>query len=499
MRKENALSLFSEEHPALFFGISALFGSLLYFEKTWWLAASWALLLLFLSWKRAALQTACMLLFALYCFFLCSAPLPPKEGRAVFSVRSVQRHKSPFSSGWIYKGDLLAFESTPGRWPCSIVVYGKRPKADCDYLLDGALSQQDRFTYSFKPKEWKKIEGSFSLAEMRFKAKEKVRSLLNRQMEPRSADFLAAIFTGEVDDRMLRFEFGRLGLQHILAISGFHFALVAAFAALLLRHLFPYRPRLFALLATALFYFLFVGNSPPVLRSFLAAALFLSGRLLERRSSGLNLLGASLLFEIALDPLAVLQIGFQLSFLSCGAILLLNAPVRAALSPLLPRRSLEESAALPPFSQFAYVVSSFFARALSLTLAVNLALCPLLLAHFHRFPWLSLLYNLFIPTLSALSLLLLLPGLALTPLFPLFALPFFKLSGFLAGEILEVVAHPPACLDAAIVSDLPGWTLAPWLGSLFLLGIYFRERPLLFSPFSGKKDVHFNGDRSSVG
>lgn len=493
------MRLFSEEHPALFFGLSALLGSLLYFEHAWVPVIAWTLLLFFISWKRALLQIGVVLLFHLYCAHLFSSPPIPGAGKAVFAIHSVQRHRSPFSSGWIYKGELRAFESQSGHWPCTIVTHGERQKAASDYFIDGELFAEDRFTFGFKPKEWKPIAGTWSLAEIRFQAKEGIRSLLHRKMTPKAADFLAALFTGEVDDRMLRFEFGRLGLQHILAISGFHFALVAAFAALLLRPICPYRPRLIALLATATLYFLLVGNSPPVLRSFLAAALFLSGRLLQRRSSSLNLLGAGLLFEIALDPLSALSIGFQLSFLSCGAILLLNAPIRCALSFLLPKRSLRESAALPPLSQFAYAAISFFTRALSLTLAVNLALLPLLLYHFHRFPLLSLLYNLFIPPLSALSLLLLLPAFALHPLSPLLALPFFKLSGFLADELLEIVAYPPAVLDAALSGVLPGWTLAPWLSILFLVGIYFQHSLLHFSPFSSKKDVHFNGGRSSAG
>ncbi len=493
---------FTEKHPALLFGISATFGALLYFEQAVWPAAAWICTLFFLSWKRALLQTTCLLLFALYSHILFSSPPLPSEGKAVFAIHSVQRTRSPFSSGWLYQGELRAFESKTGRWPCTVIYKGKgslRPKANCDYLLEGALRQRGPFNFSLKAKEWKPIEGTFSLAEIRMKAKEKIRSLLQRHMEIRPANFLTALFTGELEDRMLRFEFSRLGLQHILAISGFHFALVAAFAAYFLRHLFPYRPRLIALLGLATLYFVLVGNSPPVLRSFLAAALFLFGRFLGRRSSGLNLLGACLLFEIAIDPLSVMQLGFQLSFLSCAAILLLSAPIRLALLPLFPKRTLKEAASLPFFSQFATVCLSFFVSALSLTLAVNLALLPLLLHQFHRFPLLSLLYNLFIPPLSALCLLLTLPALALAPLSPLFSIPFFKTAGFFAGELLEIVGHPPALLDVVISLALPGWVLAPWLFILFLLGVYFQERELQLFPFSGKKDVHFHGGRSSVG
>lgn len=484
--------------------MSAFFGTLAYFEHLWWVAAFWILLHGLSCWRRALLQAAATLLFFIYCSLLFTSSPTPGTGRALFAIHSVQRSSSPFNQGWLYKGTLRAFSSPcwAASVPCTVVYRGAphdRPPANCDYLLEGTLRERDRFSFSFKPTRWQRVENTYSLAELRMRVKEKIHTLLLHRMERRAADFLTALFTGEIDDRSLRFEFGRLGLQHILAISGFHFALIAAFVATLLRPLFSYRPRLFALLATATLYFILVGNSPPVLRSFLAAALYLTGHLLHRRSSGLNLLGACLLFELLLNPLAALQIGFQLSFLSCGAILLLYPLVRRALTPLLPQRSLAEASRLTIPSQCAHISISFFTRALSLTLAVNVALCPLLLFHFHKFPFLSLLYNLFVPALSALCLLLLVAALLLHPLSPLLALPWFKLSSTLATHLLEVIAYPPTLLDASLSFAFPPWALAPWLFALFLAGIFFQEPPLLFSRFLGQNDVHSHGDRSSVG
>jgi competence protein ComEC len=471
--------------------MSALLGALLFFEGIWWVGAAWLIFHLTLSWRHFLLHSAALILFSLYSCLLFSTLPEPGAGRALISIHSVQRHRSPFATGWLYKGTLRAFESSTGRYtsnlPCSICYPGDgtaRPKADCDYLLEGVLCSQDLYTLSFKPKTWERIEKSYSLAELRIRTKERIRTLLQRNIsDRRAADFLTALFSGEIDDRALCYEFGRLGLQHILAISGFHFALLAAFAAAVLRQILPYRPRLWALFALALVYFLFIGNSPSVQRSFFAVALFLSGALLRRRSSGLNLLGACLLFEIALDPLAVRQIGFQFSFLSCGAILLLNAPISHYLARLIPKRSYREALALSTSSQASYVCTSFFTRALSLTLAVNIALCPLLLLHFHRFGYLSILYNLFTPPLAALCLLLILPGLLLHTIFPLLALPFFKAAGFLAGELIELVGNPPALLNGGLSADFPGWLLAPYLGSLFFSGIYLQGKLRDFQTF----------------
>ena len=130
---------------------------------------------------------------------------------------------------------------------------------------------------------------------------------------------------------------------------------------------------------------------------------------------------------------------------------------------------------MPLPSKCCFVLSSFFTRALYLTLAVNLALWPLLLVHFHRFPFLSLFYNLFAPPLTALSLFLLLMALSVYAFFPLFSLPLFKILDLFTSELLEVIGHPPVLLDWGISTSCPGWILAPYLMILFIVALYLRK------------------------
>jgi competence protein ComEC len=470
---------FWEKYPALSLGISALLGSFLFFETlTLSMTVFWILYQLLLSLKRSCLQIALLLSVFLYTYFLFSTPPPLGPGRAYLSITSVQPYSSPFQQGWIYKGTLRAFSSQALSFPCSALFYGKeedRPLANSDYLIDGTLKEKSSLDLMLGgAKSWEKVKGSWSLAEIRYQAKKKIRTLLNQEIkEAKVTSFLSALFTGSLDDPLLAFEFGRLGLQHILAISGFHFAILAGFISFLAREILPQRIRPWVLLFMLSLYFLFVGNSPSVQRSFLFASLFLIGQILERRSSGLNLLGACLLIEIALDPRVVSQLSFQLSFLSCFGILLLYAPIQRCLSTLFPLRSLALVQALSPFSQCASLSTSFLSRSISLSLAVNFALLPLLLHHFHRFPALSLLYNLFIPQLSALALFLLLLSLCTYAFFPLFALPLFKVTGFVAGELLELISYPPALLDYGLSSPFSGWLIAPYVACLLLIGIKF--------------------------
>ena len=472
--------IFWLEHPALALGISAFCGAFVFFEHAFWIAPLWIGYLFFLFPLKSLFHSLLLISIFLFSFFIFSNLPAPGLGRAVFSIHSVQSHSSPFHKGWLYQGTLSAFQSTTGEWPlrlpCSVVYIGDsklRPKANGDYLLTGNLRQRGAFDFTFKAKSWEPIPNTWSLAEFRYNAKKKIHAILNRHLQDtHTSDFLAALFTGDIENRLLRFEFSRIGLQYLLVISGFHFAILSAFVAFVMRQILSSRKRLWALLFAVTIYFLFVGNTPPVLRSFLAASIFLIGQLLQRRASGLNILGSCLLIEVACDPLIVRNIGFQLSFLSCFGIFLLHAPLQRLLQPFLPVRKFSETIELTLPSQCGYILSSFFSQALRLTIAVNIALFPLLLHHFHRFPWLSLVYNLFTPAWTALSLFLLLMALTTYAVFPLLSLPLFKLVDLSASNLLELISHPPVVIDYGFSYQYPGWALAPYIALIFFAALY---------------------------
>lgn len=467
---------FWQEHPALSFAISTLLGALLFFDQIYGITFVWLAYVLFLfSWKGLVHGLILLTVF-LQSYFLYANLPAAQEGQAVFSIHSVKPHSTPFQTGWLYQGKLLAFQNHENRWtlslPCSILFTGsskERPKADTDYILIGRLVQRSLTDYTFKVKSWKKIDESRSLAEWRCHAKEKIRTILHHRIsDPKTVAFLTALFTGDIDHRMLQFDFSRLGLQYLLVISGFHFAILAAFVLFVLRMVLSSRLRLYVLLLILSTYFLFVGNSPPVERSFLAVGIFLIGQIIQRQASGLNILGVCLIIEVILNPMIVHNIGFQLSFLSCLGIFLLHRPVQKSFTHVFPRRTFEEVQKLSIPSQCTWVVASFFSRAVYLTLAVNIALFPLLLFHFHRFPFLSLIYNLLAPAWTALSLFLLLLSLTLYAICPLFSLPFFLTTDFVSSNLLEFIGHPPLQLDYGLNFTFPSWAIAPYIACILL-------------------------------
>lgn len=458
---------FWKEHPALLLALCLLIGtsSFLFWESPWnWLwPVLWIVYLIYLrSWASIALCIGGIL----YSWCLYSGS--PSGEKGYFSIASVQPHATPFQKGFLYKGMLF---SNGCRVPCTVYTQSNdRPTAHCDYLLKGKLMERGPFQYAFKAKEWISVENTWSLAEFRYQAKERLRKFLERKLErPRTATFLSSLITGDVEDRSLRYEFSRLGLQHILAISGFHFTILIAFCSLFLGLVLPHRWKIIALFVAVNLYFLFIGSLPAVQRSWLTASLYLVGKWIGRHSSGLNLLGVALAVEVLLDPLMSAHLGFQLSFLSCVGILLLYPLFERPLRLLLPKQKIVVSSHL-------HLFSAYLRQALSITLAVNIAILPLLLYYSHQFPLLGLLYNLFFPLLVSVALFGLLISLLAHLLFPPLAALLFQATDFFTAQLLDLAAYPPLALDYSLrVSEFPAWVIPLYLFGLFCASMTCKE------------------------
>jgi competence protein ComEC len=471
---------FWRRHPAFLVGVNLLIGtsSFLFWDApcNWLLSSLWCIYQISLRfWPSLFLVSAS----AAYSIFLYSpTPETTKEIKAYFSISSLQPQQTPFQKRFLYKGTLF-FDST--RIPCSVSINPQnRPLADKDYLLTGTLLQRAPYQYGFKPKQWMPIEGTRRWAESRYQMKEALRRFLETKLpSPRTATLLSSLLTGDVEDRSLRYEFSRIGLQHLLAISGFHFGLLIAFCSFFLGLILPSRWKILALLIAVNLYFLFVGSSPAVLRSWLTATLYLCGKLIGRHTTGINLLGASMGAETLIDPLCSANLGFQLSFLSCLGILLFHPIFEAQLQRALPKRNPLEADNLTVAAKHGYLLASLLRQSLSLTLAVNLAIFPLLLFHFHSFPLLSLLYNLFFPALLSIALFSLLLSLLLQLIWPFGASFFFQITDFFTAQLLDLSAYPPLALDFSFhVLALPAWAIPCFIFLIVCIAIQYRNKKI---------------------
>jgi competence protein ComEC len=147
------------------------------------------------------------------------------------------------------------------------------------------------------------------------------RSLIDRihiLWTPDEAPLLDAMLIGENSflGRETLTDFQRTGTYHVLVISGLKVAILALVLFWLLR-----RMRVSDLVASAITILLTVGYAlltdvgAPVWRATLMLALYLGARLLYRRKSILNTIGAAALALLIVNPTALLGASFQLSFL----------------------------------------------------------------------------------------------------------------------------------------------------------------------------------------
>lgn len=491
---------FWNSHPALLYGISSLLGFYGSFYGFWVLLVPISTLLIpfFFSREEARffkpLVLSCLILFSSWVYAE-SYKKTPKisaegiEGEGYVEIESLSLQSTSFGKNWVYQCHLRYFYAHEQIAPlttnikCTISLPYKpnlrRPRADRAYLVKGTLVplKNGRFFLKVdKEKTWLSVKSSWSLAERRYQIKRSLTKWFDTLFHTqRSAIFLAGLTTGEFDDRIMQLEFARFGLQHIMAISGFHFGIIASILSFLLRFIASRRVGIFCVFIFLTTYFLFLGNSASILRAWLMIVISLAGDLFGKKVSALNSLGVALLVILMADPLLSESVGFQFSFVATAAILLGYAPINELLESVLPKRPLDKIKDTSLLNKHGYCLLCFFRQGLALALAINLFVCPLTLYYFHQFSWMSLFYNFFFPLFVSFSLFLLIAGvvcsLALTPL----AVLIHSINNIYTGWILNLIYNLPASVDLYYeIDSIPLWPVVVHLCIVFLGGVWLN-------------------------
>jgi competence protein ComEC len=190
------------------------------------------------------------------------------------------------------------------------------------------------------------------------------------------------------------------GLGHLVAISGFNLALVAALVFLIFRgglaRLASVAGRWgvtpvasLAAFPVAVAYALLTGMEVPVLRATLMLAVVTLSLLIQRPKDSLNFLAVAALLILAVTPQDLFSASFQLSFVAVAA--LIWVPPRLPLpSWLREHREHPWRRAGLHLYQFALI-----------TLVASVASAPLAIYYFHRFPLLGIPANLVVVPIVA--------------------------------------------------------------------------------------------------
>lgn len=254
--------------------------------------------------------------------------------------------------------------------------------------------------------------------------------------------------TSRIDDDV-RSAFSMLGVAHVMAVSGLHVMFVMVLLGVATRPLYLllnqrrawWLPRLkiaeFILHALGLLgYAMLTGFSPSVIRAVIMGLLYSVGNLAGMRRHGPTSISVAALCILLVRPMDLFSLSMQLSFGAVIGLLLLASPME---------RWMKCRLRLP----------AWLASNLSVSLAAQLGLMPLLMQNFGQVPVLGLLGNLFAVPLSGAVTIIGLPAL---------------LFGFVVPPLATLVSYPAVwcarLLETLTIASthVPGisvWVAAP--------------------------------------
>ena len=206
---------------------------------------------------------------------------------------------------------------------------------------------------------------------------------LQRVMPEPEGGLAAAILIGLRDrvDRDVAAAFTTAGVSHIVAISGWNIAIVAATVAALLRGRFSRRRRAMVTLLAIVAYTVFAGASPSVVRAAVMAGVALTAVESGRGSRAMVGLAWAAAIMVVAEPATVIDVGFQLSAAATAGLVAWAAPLSAWLAARAPRipAPLRESLGVSLSAQAATLPIALltFGRLAMVAPAANLVAVPI--------------------------------------------------------------------------------------------------------------------------
>ncbi|BDG36853.1 ComE operon protein 3 [Parageobacillus caldoxylosilyticus] len=205
----------------------------------------------------------------------------------------------------------------------------------------------------------------------------------------------------QLDEALLE-GYQKLGLIHLLAISGLHVTLLVGAVFFLLIRLFTRETATIMLLILLPVYVVLTGSSPSVIRACLTAMLFLAANYRKMTLPPLDTLSIAFLLMLIADPYMLWDVGFQLSFTVTFALILSSRVIMFCDSALW--------------------------RLFWPALIAQLSALPLLVYYFFEMSlWGIILNMIFVPLYSFIILPLSVISVAACAMNPLFSVPFMWL------------------------------------------------------------------------
>lgn len=210
------------------------------------------------------------------------------------------------------------------------------------------------------------------------------------------------------------------GALHVLSVSGLHVGIMfLIFNFFLLQWMDGFGKRWQIAKAVIIivfiwFYACLTGLTPSVLRSAMMFSMIQLGKVFVKNVNTYNVIFASAFILLLFNPFIVTEVGFRLSYLAVLGIIYLHPKIYALWIvglPEQPKFRKQKNYFLKPFTFLRWDLKWFLLKFVDLgwqivavSLAAQIATCPLSLLYFHQFPVLFLISNLLIIPASNLIL-----------------------------------------------------------------------------------------------
>lgn len=285
---------------------------------------------------------------------------------------------------------------------------------------------------------------------------------MNLQRSMQEPSITAALVLGqrnEMPSELLQ-QWQQLGITHLLAVSGMHIGLLACIFTTAVRKIAIRQWIKHSIVLSLLLCYVFLtGGSPSSWRAWLASLFGLTS-ISYRPADGIHIWSFVGTIMVLISPQLVWQIGFQLSFLASGSIILW-APVINKLCVKI------------PLTWYGRPIR-FFASAVGISLVAQISLAPLLVYHFGQ---ISLLAPIASVVILPMVFILLIGGLILGFLGPM-ASPIAKMLDGIT-QLICFIGHKTATLAFVVDSAvLPYDLVVGWYIVFIALGIIGRKSHL---------------------
>ena len=222
-----------------------------------------------------------------------------------------------------------------------------------------------------------------------------------------NAGLITAMITG--DKTSLSTEINKSlresGISHIVAVSGFHISVTSAFIFSVLMLITRRRRRLASVLSMlfVLSYMAIAGFTPSVTRAGIMQLLLLMSNIFQRPADSMNSLGIAVLIITMLNPYAVTDVGFLLSFSATLGIISLGVRTEKYLKRMIKPKTLPTTYFKMQLKKAVFVFLKGIIPVFSTSFSAFLFTMPVMILYFRQIAIYSVFTNMLIaPVLSVL-------------------------------------------------------------------------------------------------